>query len=190
MGVMIGYLKGKIRHKKDNYVIVETCGVGYKVFTATTAAAEVDIRDEAEFWTHLAVRENALDLYGFDSSEQLEFFELLITVSGIGPKSALGIMDLAEVTTLKQAVRSGDPSHLTKVSGIGKKSAEKIVLELKEKMGEPEKERPTPENTEVLDALMSMGYSASEAREAARKVPTDVTETAEQIREALKKVNE
>lgn len=185
---MINHLTGTVIDKAEHSVILEVGKVGYKIFTTTASVATAKNGQERGFWTHLAVRENALDLYGFADREELEFFELLITVSGVGPKSALGILNLAEVTTLKRAIGSGDPSHLTKVSGIGQKSAQKIVLELKEKMGQME-DLPAGLNTEVLEALTALGYSAHEARQAIRQLPDDIKDTTEQIKEALKRVN-
>ena len=119
---MISYLKGALLHQDLKSVILDVSGVGYKVFTNTASIGKSE--KTCAFWTHLAVRENALDLYGFKTKEELEFFELLISVSGIGPKSAMGIMTVATLSNLRHAIASGDTSHLTKVSGVGKKNAE------------------------------------------------------------------
>lgn len=145
---------------------------------------------EVEVWTYLAVRENAMDLFGFESNEGLDFFEMLISVSGIGPKTALNILNIAEIKTIKEAVSSGDVTHLTKVSGIGKKNAEKIVLELRDKLGLAEaSEESLKGDVDALEALKTLGYSQGEAREALKKVSSDTKDTAGKIKEALKVLN-
>ena len=131
------------------------------------------------------MREDALDLYGFLNYEELEFFEMLIGVSGIGPKGALAILSIASTETLRKAIGTGDTSYLTKISGIGKKTAEKIVIELRDKMGEQEKGSSMQEELDAMEALKSLGYSQNEIREALKKVPPDLN-TNEKIREALK----
>ena len=139
-------------------------------------------------WTHLHVRENALELYGFLEYAELEFFEMLIQISGIGPKSALGVLSVAAIDTLKKAISSGETSYLTKVSGIGRKTAEKIILELREKLGDLSEAGKTMLKGEqdVLGALESLGYSVNEAREALRHIPENIEGTNNRIKEALK----
>jgi Holliday junction DNA helicase RuvA len=138
-------------------------------------------------WTHLAVREDAHNLYGFTDKETLDFFELLITISGIGPKSALSILSAASVDAIKKAVISGEVAYLTKVAGIGRRTAEKIVLELKEKIGALTSEgTAVQEEVDVIEALKALGYSHMEARDAVKKVPETVTGTGERVKAALK----
>ena len=183
---MIGHLKGTILSADLKSVILDVGGVGYKVFTNT---AFLDNKKDKilEFWTYLAVRENALDLYGFGTKDELEFFELLITVSGIGPKSAMGILTIATLPNLKHAITTGDTSHLTKVSGVGKKNAEKIVVELKDKLVglATDVGHSMSGDVDALEALKSLGYGEREAREALKKV-SDIPDTGEKIRKALK----
>ncbi|MES3004985.1 MAG: Holliday junction branch migration protein RuvA [Patescibacteria group bacterium] len=180
---MIGYLKGTILHTDDRFIILDVSGVGYKVFTNT---AFVNTAKEVSFWTYLAVRETALDLYGFQTKEEMDFFELLITVSGIGPKSALSIMGLATLKNLRQAIKTGDVGHLVKVSGVGKKNAEKIVVELKDKIGDIEfGVGEGVSDMDALEALKSLGYNEKDAREVLKKV-SDVSDTGEKVRKALK----
>src|SRR3954469_15498424 len=112
---MIGRLIGKIVHADPRYMIIDVAGVGYKTYT-TAGVLEKHLGDEVTFWTYLAVRENALDLYGFITKEELDLFELLISISGIGPKTALGILVMASPATIKKAVSTEDPSYLSKVS--------------------------------------------------------------------------
>ena len=182
---MIEHLTGKIIWSDIKYVILDVAGVGYKINTNTAILAKNKL-ETSDFWTYLAVRENSLDLYGFQSKEELDFFELLISVSGIGPKSALGILSLASLSNLRRAISTGDTSHLTKVSGIGKKAAEKIVLELKDKIGDfGESSESLSGDIDALEALKSLGYSERESREALKKV-TDVSGAGEKIRKALK----
>ncbi|MDQ5949224.1 MAG: holliday junction helicase RuvA [Patescibacteria group bacterium] len=183
---MIGYLKGIVVHQDIRSVILDVHGVGYKVFTNTTLL-DAQTTQPIEFWTYLSVRENALDLYGFQNREELLFFELLISVSGIGPKSALGILSVATLPNLRHAISTGDTSHLTKVSGIGRKNAEKIVLELKDKIGEWTVENSTSASGEIdaLEALKSLGYGEREVREALKKV-SDISDTGDKIKAVLK----
>src|SRR3989338_2246637 len=148
---MIRQITGKIAYAADNFVILEAGGVGYKVVaTADTLAAIETKGKSATLWTHLAVRENAMDLYGFLSKKDLDFFELMLTISCIGPKKAMGILSAASFETIRKAVATGDPSYLQKISGIGKKNAEKIILELKDKLPKGEDDGKT--FTEERDA--------------------------------------
>mgnify|MGYP001793427407 CR=1 FL=1 len=155
---MIGLLKGTILYQDLKSVILEVGGVGYKIFT-NTAFLEGKKNKTLEFWTYLAVRETALDLYGFGTKDELDFFELLISVSGIGPKSAMGILTIATLPNLRHAIATGDTSHLTKVSGIGKKNAEKIVIELKDKLVGLSTDLTASNSGDVdaLEALKSLG---------------------------------
>ncbi len=184
---MIGYIRGTVHAVRPAFLIVDAQGVGYKVFTLKETLARAK-EGTWGFWTHLAVREDALDLYGFTDEEELRFFELLLTVSGIGPRSALGILDIASVETLKSAIGAGNAGYLTNVSGIGKKTAEKIVLELKDKVkgGEFSSAGALKGDEEALEAMRSLGYSAAEARDVLRKVPPEVESGSARLREALK----
>lgn len=140
-------------------------------------------------WIHSHIREDAFDLYGFLDRQELEFFEMLINVSGIGPKGALVILGVAPIETLKRAIGTGDTSYLTKISGIGRKTAEKIVLELRDKISDKVKNIESgtslQEELDVLEALKSLGYSQNEARGALKKVPQEAN-TNTKIKEALK----
>ena len=185
---MISHLVGNIIFANDRFVVLGVNGVGYKVFTTPDNVRKAQkTNGEISFHTHLAVRENALDLYGFLERNELEFFELLITVSGIGPKTALGIMSVAPMETILTAISKNDPGYLTKTSGVGTKNAQKIVMELKGKTDgfSFSKEEPTPEETDAADALQALGYSLKESREALKNVSKTGTPS-EQIREALR----
>jgi holliday junction DNA helicase RuvA len=185
---MIASVSGSVRHKDLNHLVVDVGGIGYRVAVTTDIAAEAVLSQPIFLWTYLAVRETALDLYGFSEKEALEVFELLITISGIGPKTALGILNVASPATLRQAVSTGDTSYLTRVSGIGKKNAEKIVLELKDKLiyAIGDERASTSAEGDALEALISLGYSERDARDALKKVSKDVKDAGERVKAALK----
>lgn len=186
---MIASVEGKILEKGARFVVVDVGGIGYKVFLMVGNLAKAKVGETAKFWTHLHVREDAMELYGFFEKEELGLFENLISISGIGPKSALGVLSLAPVSTLRRAISSGDTSYLTKISGIGRKTAEKIVLELKDKFAGvieiPGTE--TEYDSDVLDALLSLGYTQREAREMVQKIPQDIKGREARLKGALKK---
>lgn len=185
---MISQLTGNVAYRGTDNIILLVGGVGYKVAATLDTISNLVEHTEATLWTHLAVRENSLDLYGFLSRDELRFFELLLSVSGIGPKSALNIIGIADIRTLRGAIAAGDVTHLTKVSGIGKKTAEKIVLELREKMGTADLEMSSSHkaDADALEALHALGYSLSEARETLKLVPREVEGSNERLREALR----
>jgi Holliday junction DNA helicase RuvA len=185
---MIGTLSGTVRHKDLHIVIVDVNGVGYKVFCTTDTALDAVTGEPIFLWTYLSVRENALDLFGFLDKETMDLFELLICISGIGPKTALGILNVATPAMLRQAVATEDISYLTKVSGIGKKNAEKIVLELRDKLITTSEDMVSGRAGEgdVLEALISLGYSERDARDAVKRLPKELEGTSARIKEALK----
>jgi Holliday junction DNA helicase RuvA len=183
---MIGSIKGRIILKTEKFLIVETNGVGYKINVSPDTLSKVKkTGEETMLWVHTHVREDALDLYGFLERKELEFFEMLINVSGIGPRGALSILGITSTETLRRAIGTGDTSYLTKVSGIGKKTAEKIVIELRDKIGGGKGGGTLQGELDALEALKSLGYSQTEAREALKKVPSEFN-TNLKIREALK----
>lgn len=185
---MIGHLRGTVIFLNGDRVILDVGGVGYEIAAPTRTLADLLMDKEGELWIYTVVREDALDLYGFDSLSERGFFELLIGVSGIGPKSALGIISIAPTNTLRSAIASNDTSYLTNVSGIGKKTAEKIILELRDKMGVIADDGTSgrKEEKDALEALISLGYSARDAREALQETPNEAGGTNEKIRAALK----
>ncbi|OGG69652.1 Holliday junction DNA helicase RuvA [Candidatus Kaiserbacteria bacterium RIFCSPHIGHO2_02_FULL_55_25] len=185
---MIGYLEGTVHSIRTGFAVLSVGGVGYKVAVLKETLARTKVGGAVSLWTYLAVREDALDLYGFLHEEELRFFELLLTVSGIGPKSALAVLDIASVETLRSAISAGNAGYLTTVSGIGKKTAEKIVLELKDKVVAEMGDSPAAlkGDQEALEAMRSLGYSAAEARDALRKVPNDIEGGSDRLRAALR----
>ena len=194
---MIGSIKGKIILKAEKFLIVEVSGVGYKINVSPDTLSKIDalrLRSGQNdvsvlFWVHTHVREDTLGLYGFLERPELEFFEMLIGVSGIGPKGALSILGITSIETLRKAIGTGDISYLTKISGIGKKTAEKIIIELRDKMGDKINEKNESDSLQaeldVLEALKSLGYSQNQAREALKKASPE-SNTNTKIREALK----
>ncbi|MDR3570749.1 MAG: Holliday junction branch migration protein RuvA [Candidatus Pacebacteria bacterium] len=187
---MIGHLEGTVRKISIGSVILSCGGVGYKIAATKESLARLRLNETAALWTHLAVREDVLDLYGFSTEEELHFFGLLLMVSGIGPKSALAILDIASVETLRSAIAAGNSGYLTNVSGIGKKTAEKIILELRDKVGVAQSETSAAisGDEETLEAMRALGYSLQEARDALRKVPMEIKNPNERLREALKSI--
>jgi Holliday junction DNA helicase RuvA len=190
---MIAHLTGKLLFSNDRFVVVETGGVGYKVRVPadTLRFLRAGKEGNVSLWIHTSVREDALDLYGFEHQTELDFFELLISVSGIGPRSALGILNIAPVNHLKEAISSGDTGALTKVSGIGTKGAQKIILELRDKVGMHSTEAGGSlmrEERDAIEGLVALGYAERDAREALKKVSADIKGTGARIKEALKRI--
>ena len=184
---MIGFLDGVVKGTFRDTVVVMVNGVGYGAYAPASVLARVTEGDAIALWTHLAVRENAEDLYGFETKEELQWFELLLTVSGVGPRSALSILNAADIETLQRAIGQEDASVLTGAYGIGRKTAEKIVLELKDKVGiSKDHSAQRGASGEVLEALIALGYSSKEAQDAVRELPKDLATTEEKVREALR----
>jgi Holliday junction DNA helicase RuvA len=188
---MIGKLTGRLSSSgTSGEVLIEVGGVGYCVRTPLLA---LDILKnsgaEVSLFIHTAVREDALDLYGFPTQEELAFFKQLMSVSGIGPKTALGILNVADVHSLKRAIAAGDATTLTKVFGIGKKSAERLVVELRDKIvldsaGYSDASVGATSDGEVVEALIALGYRADESRRALKE--TTGTSVNERLSGALK----
>jgi len=189
---MITYLKGKVKYKNKSYIVIDVHDVGYRVFVVPQFQEKIKEDEAVELYTFQHVGEDKTELYGFEQIDELEFFEQLIHISGIGPKSALGILTQAKVDEVKRAVIHGDSSLLTKVSGIGKKTAERIILELKNKIDVSDKESKEflkggiKDDVETIDALVSLGYSLSEAREALKLIPEEATTIEQKVKAALK----
>lgn len=183
---MIAKIKGTVDEIGLSGAIVDVSGVGYFLFLTNNSLSNISIGKEVSFYTHHVVRENSEDLYGFTSQEEKDFFDLLLSISGIGPKSAIGILNAAPIQVIKEGVTTGDASHLTKVSGIGKKNAEKIIIELRDKIGEMEDSNSNVTGSgDAIEALTSLGYSLPEARKAIQKVDKELS-TEEMVKQALK----
>lgn len=192
---MISYIKGYIVELGTRYIVIDINGLGYKVYATDDTIHGLKVNQETTFWTHLVVREDVLDLYGFKSQNERSFFELLIGVSGIGPKSALNILSLVSIDTLASSIRNGSVAHLVKVSGLGKKTAEKIVLELKDKISgvsfssdDPILSADMSSDMDAIEALKALGYDTDEAREALKRIPADISDISKKVKAALKEL--
>jgi len=189
---MISYLKGTIFVKKPKHLIMLVNNVGYKVFASEKTLSLLNESTEASLYIHHHISETAQDLYGFLNQPELEMFKNLISISGVGPKSALGAMASATVEDIIQAILSEDPGLLRTVSGIGPKTAERIVVELKSKIGKLGKEMNlqdssiAPRDIETIEALIGLGYSRKEIMDIIKQVPAEITDTSERIKGALK----
>lgn len=173
---MIGFLRGVLLHKSPQELLLDVSGVGYRVLVPISTFCRLgDQGTQAQLLIHTHVREDQFVLYGFATPAELELFEKLISVSGVGPKVALGVLSGIEVEDLVHAIRGNDVARLTRVPGVGKKTAERLILELKDKIaalhaGTAEPQAPSPKRTDLLSALGNLGYSAAEADRAATEV--------------------
>ena len=188
---MISKLTGAVAEKDSDYLIIEVGGIGYKVNVSPDVVAKAKEKEEISLFTYLAVRENSLDLYGFLGKGELVFFELLVSVSGIGPKGALGVLSQATPIQLETSITTGDCSILTKVSGIGEKTAERIILELKNKIGkisslQGSARKDSNVDVETMEALLALGYSQRDAQEALREIGSKTKNVNEKVKRALK----
>lgn len=183
---MISYVSGTIADKKERFVIVDVGGVGYRVFVTEDTLLRLKTGETATLKTHHVVREDTEELFGFLDEKDLELFELLLGVPGIGPKTALNILNMATVETLRHSISSGETAYLTKISGIGRKMADKIILELKEKLGVHEEGTTLKDEVDALEALKSLGYSHQEARTALKNISKETLGTSDRIKAALK----
>ncbi len=187
---MIATLNGKVQSVGDDEMVVEIGGIGLRVSVPLARLPSVPRLGEGIFLhTYLAVREDALELYGFGDPESKKLFELLLSVAGIGPRLGLATLAHMPPEAVRQAVGADQPELLTRVPGIGRKTAEKIVFELKDRLGEPglEVEPPSELDSEVVDVLSGLGYSLVEAQTAIQSIPEDAPESIEErVRLALR----
>jgi len=187
---MIYSISGKLISKGANLAVVEVSGIGLKIFTnARTLNALPPAGANVRFFTHLHVREDALDLFGFLDAEELRFFELLISVSGVGPKSALSVLEVSELKNLSAAIKEGRPDLLTRASGIGGKTAERIILELKSKVSAAKSEATVGKmdtDADLVETLVGLGYRKEQAKAALGKVDEKVTNLEARLKAALK----
>lgn len=185
---MFASISGKISGIFENSVIVETGGIGYKVFVTTYTLGKLAGEADVHLFLYTYVREDTLALYGFLDNSDLVMFEMLISVSGIGPKAALGILSIADAKTIRMAISREDSSILTRVSGVGKKTADRVILELRNKVLKLPimEEEGISLDTDTLEALTTMGYSVNEAREALKNIPKDIVDVGDRVRYALR----
>ncbi|MGH7246044.1 MAG: Holliday junction branch migration protein RuvA [Candidatus Levyibacteriota bacterium] len=186
---MIGSLRGTVSFKDFPYMIIDVHGVGYKVLVSQSLLTAKHIGDAIEIFTHTHVREDALELYGFSDIASLKLFELLLSVSGIGPKTAINVFSLGEGKDIVAAIQRADADFFTGVPRLGKKNAQKIIIELKNKLGataELNLSGDTDEVQQVVAALMGIGFSEKEARSAVKTVGDSGKDVSEKVRLALK----
>ncbi len=186
---MIGSLKGSLVSKNEGMLMVEVGGVGFLVRVSKFIEREVGlVGSEVKLLTHLNVKEDALELFGFLTELELYFFQKLIGVNGVGPKTALAVLGVAPVDDLITAINAGRPDLLTKASGIGKKTAERVVLELRGKVigGASTSVKKMEGDLELEEVLVGLGYGKGEVREALKRVPLDMVKLEERLKAALK----
>lgn len=194
---MFAYIKGSLEVKSSNYVVVENSGIGYKIYMSVKSIGTIgNVGDKVKVYTHYHVREDDISLYGFNSEEELRMFEILISVSGVGVKSALTMLSDITPSSFALAVINDDITRLTKVPGVGKKTAQRLILELKDKLksqditGEDEVEKINEDesniNNDAVVALQVLGYSKKEAETVLKNVDTKNLSLEETIKEALK----
>jgi len=181
---MIAYLQGKLLQKTPHYIVLEQGGVGYKIFT-TPEVLEQPLGADLELYIYHKSADDGQTLFGMTDFAGLQFFEQLITVTGVGPKVALTIISSAKIDILQQAIVNSDTEIFTRMSGVGKKTAERIILELKNKIGGGFLESAVSAHSDIYDAMVSLGYNPREIREVIPKID-GTAETAVQLKQALK----
>ncbi|MBQ6394130.1 Holliday junction branch migration protein RuvA [Candidatus Saccharibacteria bacterium] len=191
---MIAHIKGKVAEKFENSIIVDVHGVGYELTVSQIDFDAANLDDEMKFYTYHHIRENSEELFGFSTLAAKKIFEMLISVQGIGPKAAINILSLAPAEEVRNAIANADSAFVSKASGVGKKSAERVIVDLRDKVGIPSHYGATDvvgvkttvaENDEALDALIALGFPLKEATAALEKVDTSLS-VEDRIREALK----
>ncbi len=184
---MIGSLRGSLHSITPAYALVEVQGVGYRVQASPHTLSRLTVGEEVLLFVHDHVREDARDLFGFLSEQELSLFERLITISGVGPKAGMNILSIGSVETIVRAIMAGDLTTITSAPGVGMKIAQKIVLELKGQLVDADS--GSGPDREVVDALISLGYSGSQARHALKAVPASITDISERVKEALRNLS-
>jgi Holliday junction DNA helicase RuvA len=188
---MIAYLKGKVINETDKSIILLVADIGYEVFLPNKFLAKIKKEQELDLYIYHKQKEDSQELYGFEDLGEREFFVKLISVSGVGPKSALNVMSIASIQDLKEAIVSGDADIFKKVSGIGSKTAERIVVDLKNKFGSltgnvNKNDLKDDSNLEIFEALNALGFNDNEVREVYNKIPKDLKTTSDKIKAALR----
>ncbi len=191
---MIAHIKGEIAEKFANSVIIDVQGVGYEVGLTSPDFDTLTLNETVKLYTYHHIREQSEELFGFTALEGKKLFEMLITVQGIGPKAAMAILSLGSYEEVRNAIANADAGFISKASGVGKKSAERVIVDLGEKVGLPtyygRKGEHTvnvtlPANDEALDALMALGFQLADATRALEGIDLDLP-VEERIRQALK----
>jgi len=192
---MIGYLKGKLISSKPTEVLIDVNGVGYLVFISINTFEKISNLDVVSLFIHTHVKEDSLTLFGFFSEAEKEMFELLISISGIGPKLALGVLSGIQINELKEAIQTGNVARMVMIPGIGRKTAERLILELKSKVGEvPSEGETAPKHgikQEAVAALSTLGYNRVTAEKVVHKILSSTPSCAleELIKQSLSELN-
>ena len=194
---MYQYIKGNIVDIGEDYIVLENSGIGYIIYTSKNSIMDIgQDKTNRKIHTHLIVREDAFSLYGFTTDEELEMFKLLITVTKIGPRGAIGILSTLTTLNIKTSIINKDTSALSRAPGIGKKTAERIILELKDKIDDKitaddryDDTIQYDETEEVIFALISLGYTRNEVYKALSSIETEGKRTEEIIKLALRKLS-
>lgn len=186
---MYEYIKGIFKSIEKEYIVIECGNIGYKIYTSGSTISNIPATDEeVKIYTYQVVREDFIGLYGFLTKDEIEMFTMLIGISGVGPKAALSLMSIASVATLKYSIITGDEKLIVKAPGVGKKTAQRIILELKDRIGIEEAvsenlqgqlSMDSEKTGEAMGALIALGYSDKEAEKAMEKV--DKTKSVEEI---------
>lgn len=191
---MIAHVAGVVAEKFNSSLIVDVHGIGYEVAVAALDYDAALLNEPIKLFTYHHIREQSQELFGFSSLAAKKLFELLITVQGVGPKAALAILSLSDSETVRNAIATSDVAFITKASGVGKKTAERVAVDLSDKVGMPLRynnspvtgiSQPLQHSDEALEALMALGYSLNDATQALEGVSTDLS-TAERVTQALK----
>jgi len=191
---MIAHVFGKVAEKFNGSLVIDVHGVGYEVSVAAGDFDAVVLDQDVKFYTYHHVREQAEELFGFSSLAAKKLFEMLITVQGVGPKAALAVLSLGDAEQVRNAIANADSTFVQKAAGVGKKTAERVVVDLSDKVGLPTQygRADTPAQTELntsdeaLEALMALGYTLADATKALENVDVNLP-TAQRVTEALKK---
>ncbi len=180
---MIAYIKGVVIHIGGDFLIVENSGIGYKIFIPQQL--KVKIGERIELHLSNIIKEDRNDLYGFGTMDETRFFELLTSISGVGPKSALAIMSLDSIDQLKSAIADGNYNYLTQISGIGLKTAKKMILELQDKLSEFAGESDNTDHEDLIDALKVLGFKLKDIKEHIKNLPDSLETDSEKIKYIL-----
>ncbi len=186
---MIARLTGSVAEKTSDALILDIGGVGYEVFVTVEDWGGAKTGAQGQYFIYEQIREDIHNLYGFSTLEAKELFVQLLGVSGVGPKMAMTILSAATLKRLKQAIVSGDPDLLKGIAGVGKKTAERVIVELRGKVKDAGEFAPVSSGDSVYQALVGLGYSAAQAAEAAANVPAEIKDDQARIKEALKAVS-
>ncbi len=183
---MIYFIKGKVLNKKKDYIILEHQGIGFKIYLSEKNLERLREGEEKTIYTHLAFRNDKIELYGVLSQEELYLYQILERISGIGPKGALILASVGSLQDFKKAIEEGNLDFFEGIKGIGKKKIQKIILEIGGELRKISKKKDREINRKALNALVSLGFGKAEAKEALTLIPKEIKKTEEQIKEALK----